>query len=109
MNFVLVPGGDRQQLLDSFFSLESGLQDVLVHVIGVTASSSTAMKKALAVLKRHLSCFPTLEPIVEDAAMIMLANEGLGYLPKPVGMHAVTAGEVCVATVAQARCIQCTH
>ncbi len=59
-------------------------------------SSSTAIHKALAVLKRHLGFFPTVEPTMKDAALLMLANEGLSYLPKRFGMLAVAEGE-CMA------------
>ena len=68
--------------LEVFFSTESGLHDILAHLLwSENALNEDALETILAVMQSCLGWFPDTEPTVAAAAMYLLNNDALAWLP----------------------------
>ena len=68
--------------LEAFFSPESGLNDILAHLLwSENALNEDALETCLAVMKSCLGWFPDTEPTVAAAAMYLLNSDALAWLP----------------------------
>ena len=76
-------GNAWEQWLALFFSTESGLHDILAHLLwNENVLNENALETSLAVMTSCLGWFPDTEPTVEAAAMYLLNSGALAWLPQ---------------------------